>query len=159
MLLFDFIQVACFQGSSIAAWTSFPFIVKLCFVGKKNTFYLFLYLLTDIQVTSAILQSWIINCKHSCIFFFLWTCFRFSGNRTRMEFLGYMITLCLIFFVEMQDCFPKCSCHFTFLSAIYEGYIFLHLDDTYYGLVIWLKLSWYREKQYFMFFYLYFSNN
>lgn len=36
MLLFDFIQVACFQGSSIAAWTSFPFIVKLCFVGKKN---------------------------------------------------------------------------------------------------------------------------
>lgn len=52
----------------------------------------------------------------------------------------------------MQDCFPKCSCHFTFLSAIYEGHIFLPLDDTYYGLVIWLKLSWYREKQHFMFF-------
>lgn len=40
MLLFDFTQVACFQGSSIAAWTSFPFCQTLLCREKKHILFI-----------------------------------------------------------------------------------------------------------------------
>lgn len=65
-------------------------------------------------------------------FFFLWTCFRFSGNRTRMEFLGYMITLCLIFCGNARFFSQMLMPFYIFISNIWGPY-FLTL------IMVWLS--------------------
>lgn len=57
--------------------------------------------------------------------------FSSHGHIFRVEFLGCMVTLCLISFGEVPNCFPKQLLHSVFPLAIHKSSNFIFLQMTF----------------------------
>ena len=92
--------------------------------GGYIKFYLSIHLLMD---TGFYFHFVVI--MNICVPVFIWTMLQFFWVYTQ-ELLGYMVTLCLTFWI-LPDCFPKWLQHFTFPLAVFEGPNFFTSPPTF----------------------------